>query len=293
MDQRLEDALKKVSDKTYDYLCDSFNTPAVMAIISELISAYNFTDRASRASETTRNIAQWVTSMVNSFGLNGAASPDETKIGWTGIDIPEEARPYLLTLSNLRDNLREKARASKALSVDALQQIHQLVVKTHDTPEGESNPYKKVLQKFESEVSTFQDSSTLSKDVLQLCDRVRDFDLWNLGIYLEDRGGQPALIRPVTRSLHALREEKEERERQKEKTRFEKEKDATAKADKARLSHLDLFQTKEYSQWDADGLPLKDADGVEIPKSKAKRLRKEWDRQKKLHETWKSANGTE
>lgn len=263
-----------------------------MATISELISTYNSSDRASIASKSTRNIAQWVTSLVNSFGLNGAASPDEAKIGWTGIDIPDEAKPYLSTLSKLRDDLRQKARASDKLSVKALRHVHEPVKNILNTSKEDSNPYEKVLENFELEMSSLQDTPSLSKEVLQLCDRVRDLDLWNLGIYLEDRdGNQPALIRPVTRTLRAARTEKEDRERQKEKARIEREKDAAAKADKGRLSHLDLFRTTEYSEWDLEGLPLKDADGGEITKNRGKKLRREWDRQKKLHEAWVEAHG--
>ena len=262
-----------------------------MATISELISTYNSSNRTSIPSQTTRNIAQWVTSLVNSFGLNGTASPEETKIGWTGIDIPDEAKPYLSALSKLRDNLRQKARASDGLSGEALQHLHGPTKKPLDPPKEDSNPYEKVLENFTSEMSSLQDSPSLSKNVLQLCDKVRDLDLWNLGIYLEDRdGNQPALIRPVTRTLRAARTEKEDRERQKEKARIEREKEAAAKADKGRLSHLDLFRTSEYSEWDVEGLPLKDVDGGEITKSRAKKLRKDWERQKKLHEAWSEAD---
>ena len=33
--------------------------------------------------------------MVNIFGLNGKATADSTEIGWSGIDIPEEAKAFL------------------------------------------------------------------------------------------------------------------------------------------------------------------------------------------------------
>lgn len=263
-----------------------------MNIISELISTYNL-EKDSIGSETTRSIARWVTSIVNSFGLNGSASPGDTKIGWTGIDIPVDAQPYLSALSKLRDQLRQRARASDELTVEELRQISESTNQVHDQPEADSNPFKKLLRNFQSETSSLQDPSTLSKQVLNLCDRVRNIDLWDLGIYLEDRdGAQPALIRPVTTALRQARADKEERDRRKEKARKNKERDTAAQVGKGRLSHTDMFRTEEFSEWDQDGVPLKDKDGREVAKSRVKKLRKEWEKQKKLHETWVEANNT-
>jgi cysteinyl-tRNA synthetase len=42
----------------------------------------------------------------------------------------------------------------------------------------------------------------------------------------------------------------------------------------------------KYADWDAEGVPTKLADGSEVPKSQAKKLKKDWERQKKLHEEW-------
>jgi cysteinyl-tRNA synthetase len=56
---------------------------------------------------------------------------------------------------------------------------------------------------------------------------------------------------------------------------------------KAKLSHKDMFKADaKYQEWDADGLPSKLADGSEVPKSQVKKLKKEWERQKKLHEEY-------
>jgi cysteinyl-tRNA synthetase len=42
----------------------------------------------------------------------------------------------------------------------------------------------------------------------------------------------------------------------------------------------------KYQEWDADGIPTKLADGSEPPKSQLKKLKKEWDKQKKLHDDY-------
>ena len=43
-------------------------------------------------------------------------------------------------------------------------------------------------------------------------------------------------------------------------------------------------QTDLYSQFDAEGIPTHDAAGEELSKGAAKKLKKEWDKQKELHE---------
>ena len=41
-----------------------------------------------------------------------------------------------------------------------------------------------------------------------------------------------------------------------------------------------------YSAWDEQGLPTKDKDGNDITKSMTKKLKKQWEQQKKLHEEY-------
>ncbi len=258
-----------------------------MSIISELVSSYNATDRMTIGSDMTHAIALWVTSMVNTFGLNGSASPGSGTVGWSGIDIPEVAKPYLESLSQLRDDLRRKARITSGLTAQDVEILGGATMKSYGDLHPGAAPYKDVLQNFKTETASLKDSPTLSKEILQLCDRIRDVDLWDLGVYLEDRDAdQPALIRPVTKELRVLRIEKEQREKQKLNAKEQREREAAAKADKGRHSHLNMFRTEEYSDWDAEGLPTKDKEGKEIAKNKAKKLRKEWEKQKEKHELW-------
>jgi cysteinyl-tRNA synthetase len=55
-------------------------------------------------------------------------------------------------------------------------------------------------------------------------------------------------------------------------------------AEKAKLSPYAMFRNAEYSEWDEQGIPIKNKDGNEVTKSQRKKLVKEWERQKKLHE---------
>ena len=287
----LNQALERARSNAYDALCDSFNTAAVMGIISELITTYNATE-STTPTDTTYAFARWVTCMVNMFGLNGTAGPQDLSLGWSGLDVPEFARPALTAISNLRDQARTGARSASGITHqdvrDALATNRQ-----HFQIGDPPPPFTDLLQSFWSSLEALPGDSSLSKNILKLCDEVRDRDLWSRGIYLEDRdGNKPALIRLVTKEMRTAREEKEDKERQKVKAKADREAEAAAKADKGRLSHLEMFRTDEYSAWDDDGIPVKDKEGEEITKSRAKKLRKDWERQKKLHEAWMKAKSS-
>ena len=289
LDAALEETFEVAQMKTYTALCDSFNTAAVMGLISELITVYN-ADESEVPRSTTWDIVRWITSMVNIFGLNGTAGPRDRSVGWSGLDVPEAARPTLEALSNLRDQLRIKARSPEGIS---LMDVKSIVNNSRLNFDVTAHPqeFTEMLQTFWVSAEGQQDDPKLSRNILTVCDQVRDVDLWQRGIYLEDRdGGKPALIRLVTREMQAARDEKEEKERQKQKAKAEREAEAAAKAEKGKLSHLEMFKTDEYGEWDEEGLPTKDKDGEGVAKSKAKKLRKDWERQKKAHEAWMKAN---
>jgi hypothetical protein len=47
-------------------------------------------------------------------------------------------------------------------------------------------------------------------------------------------------------------------------------------------------QPELYSEFDAEGIPIKDSEGKEISKSMQKKLKKEWEKQKRLFESAKN-----
>ncbi|KAL2809754.1 tRNA synthetases class I (C) catalytic domain-containing protein [Aspergillus granulosus] len=283
-DSSLADALAATKTAVNEYLCDSFNTPAVLTAISELITKFNSTDKALLNPKDVEAVARYVTFIVNMFGLNGQTPADSQEIGWSGIDVPEEAKPFLYPLSTMRDALRQAARA-KTINAEEVGKIVDRGTVSDAVTEA-NQPYASVLSDFRTKVSSLEDSANMGKEILALCDRVRDVDLFDIGVYLEDRENLPAIVRPVSRDLIQAREEKAAQALQKQKEREAKEKEALKKLEKGKLSHLEMFRTSEYSAWDEEGLPTRDAGGEEITKSRAKKLRKDWERQKKLHETW-------
>jgi cysteinyl-tRNA synthetase len=146
------------------------------------------------------------------------------------------------------------------------------------------------------EAAAPDESIDLNKQILALCDRVRDVDLWQLDIYLEDRENAPALVRPVTEGLRAVRREREEKTRQKEEARKKREQEALERLQKGKLSPSEMFKpphSDEYSAWDADGVPTTAKDGTALTASRVKKLKKEWDNQRKAHEKYLAVTQTQ
>jgi cysteinyl-tRNA synthetase len=243
----LDEARKGV----HDALCDSFNTPLAMSTIIDLISKTNLYLRDNEKTPVNPNaylsiasvkeIARWITRLLDIFGLDGASSTANggDRIGWStsqkgeSSNAEETAMPYVRVLSKYRDQV-------KKLSI--------------------SNP-----------------NDSISKELLSISDTVRD-DLVPLGVSLEDRNSandEPALVKFVSPTeLIATREEKRkiaaEREGNKEKARLERERLEAEKLDKSKLSHLEMFKTEEYEEWDENGLPIKEKGARKLPSRKAR-----------------------
>ncbi|KZV98892.1 cysteinyl-tRNA synthetase, partial [Exidia glandulosa HHB12029] len=244
-------------------LCDSFNTSATLEIIADIISKTNVYMRQNTKTASTPDaylslaavseVARWVTRMVRIFGF----VPGGDAIGWGSTSTAGGATASEETLE----------------------------------------PLARVLSKFRDRVkqgalAAAKDGSAFAKEMLAVCDAVRDDDLPPLGVALEDRNavtGEPALVKfAPAAELVAAREEKRriaaEKEAKKEALRLERERVEAEKREKARVRPEDMFRTEAYSEWDERGIPTKDKDGKELSKSATKTLNKAWEVQRKLHE---------
>lgn len=290
-DQMLE-AQIQADKQTNEALCDSFNTPRAMRIISDLITKYNSLPRSSITDETAIIVGSFVTRMVRIFGLdsNDHASLDQA-IGWSGLDIPEAAKAFIYPASKLRDEVRQRARKG-SLDASEMFGISSAFVAATEQP-VESLPYTEVLTSFQKDVKALAKNNAPAKNYLQLCDDLRDVKLWDQGIYLEDslEEGQPAMVRPLNEQLKTARREKEKLDAEKAAAKAKRDEEAARKAvelaEKGKQDPSTMYRTDEYTAWDDEGFPTKDNEGNELAKNKTKKLRKEFDAQKKRHEIWK------
>lgn len=293
-DEKVRAALVSAKEKLHNALADSFDTPTAMRAISALITDYNSTDKAGLSDSVSFEVARWITWIVRVFGLDGSADPKDESIGWSGTDVPQEAKPFVYAVSRERDEIRQHAIAGD-LSEEVLNAI---ISKDKPTQQQDAAtvPYAQVLSTFQDNLRGLAEKKAPAKEFLALCDRLRDLDLWDLGVYLEDRENAPAMVRPVDAELRAAREQKEAIARQKLEAKQKREREEAEKkaklAEQAKISHKEMFKTEEYSAWDEDGLPTKDKDGADVAKGRSKKLRKEWEKQKKLHEEYLNGRGS-
>lgn len=245
-------------------LCDSFNTAQAINVLLNLVGQLN-QYLAARGSayniQPIRTIAQWVTRMLNMFGLGeGPAVSSASAIGWgkegdsgAAGDLEAQLDKYIRALASFRDDVRKLAI-----------------------------------------------SGAPAKDTLALCDAFRDNDLVELGVQLEDGQGADGgalykLVDPAV--LRAAREEKAkaaaDKAAKKAAAKAAEEAKRLAQLEKGRVAPADMFKPPHvpegtWTKWDEAGVPTHDGQGVEVSKGQTKKFAKERKVQEKLHEAFKA-----
>jgi cysteinyl-tRNA synthetase len=306
-DGSLQTTLEKYEKEMDAALSDSFDTPRAMRLINELIKDTNIHISAHKGNFDTRGveaIARWITKIVGIFGLDARAQPPYSGLGWTSSisdgTLSTEAiiKPFEQVLEQVKSTVQGLSLTSgvldQLLTQDLQGQLSEVTSQGTSDPEEFVLPFVRAVSRIRDEIRRLAPESTSKKDILALADRIRDIDLTNLGVYLDDRSdGQAALIKFIPREeLLAAREEKLAKEReklaQKEAARLAREKQEAEKLEKAKVDPKEMFKDDRFSAWDEDGLPTKTKDGEEVPKSALKKMKKDWERQKKIHEDWKA-----
>lgn len=156
--------------------------------------AIEVTDELLKAvsDQTVMLLAQWLTRIVTTFGLDPEGDLCVShRVGWSGLDIPAPARPYIYPASQLRDKVRALAR-SASVNYTAIAKLAGGIITAAPTPLSESSkPYSLVLQQFGTSIQGLAAQQAPAKDLLALCDQLRDAHLWNLGIlHRHSKSGQ-------------------------------------------------------------------------------------------------------
>ncbi|KAJ7933817.1 tRNA synthetases class I (C) catalytic domain-containing protein [Mycena leptocephala] len=239
-------------------LCDSFNTPAALGVLRDLITRTNvyITARGKALNvQLLENTARWAGQMLRMFGL-GAGPAEE--LGWGvddassgGVNREEVLMPYIRSLSTFRDSVRRLAMGK---------------------------------------------GDTALQDILALCDRLRDVDLVPLGVALDDQEDGKALVKlvPPAELIRAREEKRAQAEAKALKKTAAAEAERAkraAKLEKGRVAPRDMFRPPHvpegtYGSWNDDGVPLTDAEGKELSKNQGKKVAKDWAVQQKLHDEW-------
>lgn len=282
-DQPEKDLTKAYHEAQHEFrshLCDSFNTPRALETLLNLVATVNkyLAERGQGYNiGPVRVIAEWVTRMLTMFGLGeGAAASTAGQIGWG----KEGENAGAANVS------RETRRLQSRLVL-----MSQL--------ESELDKYLRSMVSFRDEVRKIAIGGGSSKEILELCDRFRDQELVNLGVQLDDGqgAGGGALYKLVDPSvLIKQREEKAalaaDKAAKKAANAAAAEKQRLAQVEKGRIPPQEMFkppQSDLYSEWDVNGLPTKDKEGVDVSKAGGKKLLKEWKTQEKFHEAFQAS----
>lgn len=283
-----------------------------MLVILKLVNTTNsfLKDNKDANLAEVEAIARWITKIIGIFGLDPLAEPPYEGLGWASAIAPDvdpetAVQPYVAVLTQVKDNIKALALTNgeafpDLLAYDPVADFKSAVESGSRDIEKLSLPYLRAVSKLRDELRRIVSSQATDtkKALLALTDRIRDQDLTNLGVYLDDRpDNQPSLIKFIPAAeLIAAREEKAaqaaEKARKKEEARLAKLKADEEAREKAKVAPEEMFKNDErYSAWDEQGLPTKLKDGSDVPKSQQKTLKKQWDRQKRAHDDLKAKGG--
>ncbi|KAJ0334279.1 hypothetical protein COL5a_000327 [Colletotrichum fioriniae] len=305
----LVSSLEKAKTDLQTALTNSFDTPQAMRFIQELVSEANkvvVSQDAEANVPALVAVARWITKILGTFGLDENAAAPYDGLGWAAptsnakLDPKTVVQPYATVFQAVKSDVEALKTSADSISALLSQQnpeaeFSALAEKGVRDPEQLALPYLRATSRLRDELRRIVSSVSpeTKKAILSLTDRIRDEDLTNLGVYLDDRpDGKSSLIKFVPASeLIAAKNEKLAREadkaRAKEEAKRAREQAEKEKWEKAKLPHTELFKGDEkYSEWDAEGLPTKLKDGSDVPKSQLKKLQKQWQSQKKAHEEY-------
>ncbi len=302
-------SLGKAKADLHEALCDSFDTPAAMRIVSNLVSECNTTQLCRAA---VLSASRWITRIVTIFGLNRegedvvlaqkedddgsgrlpASALRSEIIAWHGVEIPQAAQRPIYAASKLRDDVRQYVLSSREnIDYAALGKLAEDSDSPRlGTPAVNAHPYYATAGRFHADIQHLAAEKASARDILSLCDEFRDTHLYSLDIYLEDRDNRPALVRPLDASLKKALAEKRAiaaaEAAAKSKRRAEEAEKQLERDNQAKIEPAELFKNELYSEWDERGIPTKDAKGEEITKTSRKKLVKLYEKQEKFHKDW-------
>lgn len=229
-------------------LCDNFDTRSTLNALTNLVKECN--KRSSVDLILLKDIASYIKKLLDVFG----ASFDE------------------INFDRFFNNTTQDGQlASSSVQADNTEMIMK---------------YIDVLGQFRAEIrriSKSGDAQQSVKQILSLCDDIRDQTLPNLGVRLEDKEVDGAsyvvkLVDPETLARErALNEKRELDKKLKEETKkMEMLKLQQQREEKAKVPPSEMFKSQldKYSKFDEKGMPTHDSTGKEISKSALKKLQR-------------------
>jgi len=284
-DRKLQSDLEATQKEFHAALVDSLNTPVCIAGLQKLVGSCNIYMSQPRTAKRhlITSVFEYVVKSLNIFGIY--ANNDVNQLGeqWEGFGLSKTEAilgEILNEFCKRRDAIRAAARDK--LSPDAIKQLceHSYGDVQADDRSSVDVRVTAALVKFLADVSA---AAGTPKDVLQLCDAVRDDVLPALGVRFEDdsyeRGVSVWKLDRVS-SILADREarlkaaaEKEQKKLEAKKKREEAERQ---KKEAAAIPPEEFFKkhptwANQFATYNDSGFPLTTVDGKPLSKGLLKR----------------------
>ena len=282
-EEKLTEAVNSCKDKIHKAILDNFATPRVVEAISKLVLEAKATmDTPTESLEAVLKAAQLIESTMSMLGVEGLRVTRESKEAW--IEAVD-------SMAGLRQEVRDVAKEKDAGERQKLVKAAVAKVKG-SSAKAQTAGLKDLaaaMQSFEKDLVSLAESNGSMGQLLERCDRVRDVDLVQLGVRLEDRTGGYIWMFEDREALEAEQKEAEEKAkaaaRQKIQNKLNQKVKELELAEKAAIPPKDLFQNGSnkgvYSEFDAEGIPTKLANAEELSAKKRKDLVKEMTKQHK------------
>ncbi|KAL8435016.1 hypothetical protein ACSSS7_002774 [Eimeria intestinalis] len=268
-DVKLNDELRATKEKVRNALLDNFDTPEALVSLQHLVSSTNTYLNASATPKAPllKEVATFVMYMLRVFGI--VTGSDEAFEYEEQGDEAKGLEPLIHDVSLLMQCTRTACGfyIFNQVRTAATTALREKGGAKRGEEDGKASP---------------ADTSPVFKDLLALCDELRDEKLPNLGILLQDRPDGTFTYRisakeDVAKELRLKQEEEQKRTAAKEE---ERRKLAEAQAKRERQGSIppaDYFKTlhgEQYGTYDGEGVPLTLKDGTELSKSQRKNLTK-------------------
>lgn len=195
-----------------------------MQVILRLVRNTNIymNKSAEPSMQALETVARWVTKIAGIFGLDATARAPYDGLGWGSaaaagnVDPQTAVKPYAAAYAKVKADV-QALDLTEASVKNALEQQTPDVEFAELEKSGERDveklamPYLRATSRLRDElravVATLEPKS--KQAVLALSDRIRDYDLTDLGVQLDDQVDKPSLVKFVPAAkLIAARDEK-------------------------------------------------------------------------------------
>ncbi|CAJ1337297.1 unnamed protein product [Effrenium voratum] len=280
-EEKLAASVAACKDAIHSAILDNFATPKVVEAVSKLVLEAKATmDSLDACLAPVEKAAELVEFTMSMLGVEHLRVSKEPKEPWTkAVDTVAALRQEVRDLAKEKDTDKRKKLVQEAVAKASggAKQARQ---------DGLKDDMADAMDSFMKDLTSLEAPAKL----LQRCDQVRDVEMVQLGVRLEDRGTDGFIWMFDQREFMEA-EQKEAEEKAKEATRQkirnkldQKQKELKV-AEKAAISPAELFKNGSnsgvYGAFDAEGVPTTLSSGEELSAKKRKDLAKELAKQQK------------